>query len=102
MLKSPSSDELDVRLVAESFIVSHHAGLERCGPDAVAADLHDCHAYTLCFAGRLYRFSCGPKSSFDAAIGACVSAKLAAGCDVTGSTASTQNQCMNKSYLNYS
>ena len=97
MLNSPSLD-----LLAEGFIVFHHAGVEPCGPDAVTADLRDCHAYTLCFAGRLYRFSCGPKSAFDAAIGACVSARLVAGCDVTGSTASSQNQCRNKFYLNYS
>ncbi|KAI0211221.1 hypothetical protein LSAT2_003960 [Lamellibrachia satsuma] len=65
---------------------------ESCGADALAGDPGDCHAYTQCFGGRLYRFSCGPNAAFDGATGACVSASLVAGCDVTGSTASSETE----------
>ena len=64
-----------------------------CVADGLTADPNDCHAYTQCFNGRLYRLSCGPNAAFDGVTGDCVSASRVAGCEVIGSSDSTESEC---------
>ena len=67
---------------------------EPCSTDGLATDPNDCHAYTRCFKGRLYRLSCGPNAAFDVATGACLSGTLVDGCEPSGFRASTNSACL--------
>ena len=75
------------------MVFSQCVDTEACLADELTSDPNDCHAYMQCFNGRLYHLSCGPNASFDGVTGACISASRVAGCDVIGSSDSTESEC---------